>query len=76
MKDVLSHKRHPLNEIDFSVGAPCLKEGLHLMEVMSLARAESCETAEGRQTFTAPSDTEPFRTPPAAGSFLGAYDRT
>jgi len=33
------------------------------MEVMSLARAESCETAEGRQTFTAPSDTEPFRTP-------------
>ena len=33
------------------------------MEVMSLARAESCETAEGRQTFVAPSDTDPFRTP-------------
>jgi len=49
--------------LDFSVSAPCLKEGLHMVEVLGLVRAETCETAEGRQTFTTPSDTEPFRTP-------------
>jgi hypothetical protein len=30
---------------------------------MSLSRFETCETAEGRQTFVTPSDTEPFRAP-------------
>ena len=30
---------------------------------MSRAWAESCETAEGRQTFATPSDADPFRTP-------------
>jgi len=50
--------------VAFSVNAPCLKEGLHLMEAMGgFVRAETCETTEGRQTFATPSDTEPFRTP-------------
>jgi hypothetical protein len=50
--------------VAFSVNAPCLKEGLHLMEAMGgFVRAETCETADGRQTFATPPDTEPFRAP-------------
>jgi hypothetical protein len=36
---------------------------------------EACETAEGRQTFATPPDTEPFRTPDGSW-FPGACDRT
>jgi hypothetical protein len=62
--------------VAFSVNAPCLKEGLHLMEAMGgFVRAETCETAEGRQTFATPPDTEPFRTPDGSW-FPGACDRT
>jgi hypothetical protein len=49
--------------VDFSVSAPCLTEGLHIFDAMGRAITETCETAEGRQTFATPSDTEPFRTP-------------
>jgi hypothetical protein len=49
--------------IHLSVGAPCLKQGRRLILVMSLARSETCETAEGSQTFGTSPDTEPFRTP-------------
>jgi hypothetical protein len=50
--------------VHFSVAAPCLKDGMHLLEAMGgFVRAETCETAEGRQTFATPPDTEPFLTP-------------
>lgn len=49
--------------VHFSVGPPCLEGGLSGVTFMSSVRAESCETAQGRQTFVTPSDTEPFRTP-------------
>ena len=50
--------------VHFSVDAPCLGGGsLDGVTIMSRFRAETCETAEGRQTFVTPSDTEPFRTP-------------
>jgi hypothetical protein len=47
--------------IDFSVGAPCLKGGRSGGSGPNWFL--TCETAEGRQTFVTPSDTEPFRTP-------------
>ena len=49
--------------LHFSVGAPCLRSGQSSLMVMGLIRAETCDTAEGRQTFATASDTEPFRTP-------------
>jgi len=50
--------------VHFSVAAPCLKEGNHLVQATgAFQRAETCETTEGRQTFATPSDTKPFRTP-------------
>ncbi len=49
--------------IHFSVAAPCLESGQHMLSLMSLARAETCDTAEGTRTFATASDTEPFRTP-------------
>jgi hypothetical protein len=49
--------------IHFSVGAPCLKELPEGFMAMGQYMALTCETAEGRQTFATPSDTDPFRTP-------------
>jgi hypothetical protein len=49
--------------VSFSVSAPCLKGREGILEVMNLSMAETCETAEGRQTFATQSATEPFRTP-------------
>jgi len=49
--------------VHFSVSAPCLKDGQHLVAATGLHWAETCDTAEGRQTFGTPSDTEPLRTP-------------
>jgi hypothetical protein len=37
--------------IRFSVAAPCLSSGLNMISQMSLARSQTCETSEGRQTF-------------------------
>jgi hypothetical protein len=49
--------------VHFSVGAPCLKGGQGFAALSGPNMALTCETAEGRQTFVTPSDTEPFRTP-------------
>jgi hypothetical protein len=49
--------------IQFPVNAPCLPSGQGFIKMMSLARAETCETADGRQTFVTPSSSDPFRTP-------------
>jgi hypothetical protein len=49
--------------VHFSVSAPCLKGGQHILMYAGLPRSETCDTAEGRQTFVTPSDAEPFRTP-------------
>src|SRR5580698_4740188 len=49
--------------IHFSVSAPCLKGGQGFMAMSGPNMVLTCETAEGRQTFATPSDTEPFRTP-------------
>jgi hypothetical protein len=51
------------NPVHFSVGAPCLKGGQVFAMQSGLITALTCDTAEGRQTFVTPSDTEPFRTP-------------
>jgi hypothetical protein len=47
----------------FFVGAPCLKGGQGFAMESGPNMVLTCETAEGRQTFATPSDTEPFRTP-------------
>jgi hypothetical protein len=49
--------------LQFAVSAPCLSNGLNLTAIMSLAQSQTCDTAEGRQTFTTRSDKEAFRTP-------------
>jgi hypothetical protein len=49
--------------LHFSVGAPCLKGGQGFTMISGPNTILTCETAEGRQTFATPSDTEPFRTP-------------
>jgi hypothetical protein len=42
--------------IRFTVGAPCLISGLNMISQISRARAQTCDTAEGRQTFVTSSD--------------------
>jgi hypothetical protein len=49
--------------VHFSVGAPCLKVGQHSAMMIGAAMIVTCETAEGPQAFSTPSDSEPFRTP-------------
>jgi hypothetical protein len=49
--------------IHFSVSAPCLKGGQGFVMQSGPNMVLTCETAEGRQIFATPSDTEPFRTP-------------
>jgi hypothetical protein len=49
--------------VDFSVGAPCLQDGRGLVMRMSLAMVQTCETAQGSQTFRTRSGNESFRTP-------------
>jgi hypothetical protein len=49
--------------VDFSVSAPSLAEGQHLMVYLGAPRIETCETAKGTQSFATPSDGDPFRTP-------------
>jgi hypothetical protein len=49
--------------VHFSVSAPCLEGGQHILMYSGLPRSETCDTAEGRQTFGTQSDAEPFRTP-------------
>jgi hypothetical protein len=48
--------------VHFSVGAPCLKGGYGLATMSGLSMVLTCDTAEGRQTFATPSNTETFRT--------------
>ena len=48
--------------VHFSVGAPCLETGQHMLSVMNRHRAVTCDTADGTRTFATASDTEPFRT--------------
>lgn len=49
--------------IQFYVGAPCLQGGQSFALVSGPNTVLTCETAEGRQTFATPFDTDPFRTP-------------
>jgi hypothetical protein len=48
--------------IQFYVGAPCLKGGQGFAFLSGPNTVLTCETAEGRQTFATPSDTDSFRT--------------
>jgi hypothetical protein len=50
-------------ELQFSVGAPCLEGGHGILSMSGPNMGMTCETAEGRQTFTTPSGSDPFRTP-------------
>ena len=49
--------------LQFSVSAPCLpgKQGFSMSS--GIHSSTVCETAEGQQTFSTPSDSDPFRTP-------------
>jgi hypothetical protein len=49
--------------IRFQVSAPCLPHGQGIASGSGPNWVVTCETAEGRQTFATPSDTDPFRTP-------------
>ncbi len=49
--------------VQFSVGAPCLKDGRIFMMQSGINMVLTCDTAEGRQTFSTMSDTDAFRTP-------------
>ena len=49
--------------VHFLVGAPCLSGRQNVISQVSRTSTQTCETAEGRQTFVAPSDVEPFRLP-------------
>ena len=49
--------------LHFFVGAPCLPQGLGAVIVLSVSQLLNCETADGPQTFSTPSDPDPFRTP-------------
>jgi hypothetical protein len=49
--------------VEFSVRAPCLKEGRRFMGGSGPNGFLSCETAWGTQMFTTPSEPAPFRTP-------------
>jgi hypothetical protein len=50
--------------IQFSVNAPpCLPGGQSFQSQFGIQTALTCETAEGRQTFTTPSSSDSFRTP-------------
>jgi hypothetical protein len=48
---------------EFWVNAPCLPGGQAFYETFNMHTAATCDTAEGRRTFTNPSDSDPFRTP-------------
>lgn len=49
--------------ISFTVQAPCLPGGRGFQGSTGANLFVSCETAEGEQTFVAPSDSDSFRTP-------------
>jgi hypothetical protein len=49
--------------VQLSVGAPCLKGGQGSIFFSGPNVLQSCETAEGPQTFATPSAPDPFRTP-------------
>jgi hypothetical protein len=49
--------------VEFSVTAPCLPGGEGLSTISGQHMAQTCETAEGRQTFVTPSSSDSFRTP-------------
>ena len=50
-------------DVHFFVAAPCLQGGQAFFSQFGLATVVTCDTAEGRQTFTTPNDAESFRTP-------------
>jgi hypothetical protein len=49
--------------IQFSVNAPCLPGGQAQASVLARFTVLTCDTAEARQTFATPSDSDSFRTP-------------
>jgi hypothetical protein len=49
--------------VHFFVSAPCLPGKPGVMMFLGQLRAQTCETADGRQTFQTPSFDEPLRTP-------------
>jgi len=49
--------------VQFSVGAPCLKDGQGFLSMSGPNMALLCDTAWGPQPFKTPSDPDPFRTP-------------
>jgi hypothetical protein len=49
--------------VHFFVSAPCLPGKPGAMSFLGIIRAQTCETADGLQTFQTPSLNEPLRTP-------------
>lgn len=49
--------------IRFLVNAPCLPVGQGFAQMSGINMFLTCETAQGRQTFATPSDSDSFRTP-------------
>jgi hypothetical protein len=49
--------------VEFSVSAPCLPGGQGFQAMSGPNVMLTCETAEGRQTFSTPSSSDSFRTP-------------
>jgi hypothetical protein len=49
--------------IRFLVNAPCLPGGQGFAHISGINMFLTCETAQGRQTFATPSDSDSFRTP-------------
>jgi hypothetical protein len=49
--------------VEFSISAPCLPGGQVFQAMSGPNMMLTCETAEGRQTFSTPSSSDSFRTP-------------
>lgn len=49
--------------VQFSVSAPCLRGGQGFASVSGPHTMLTCETSQGRQSFSTPSESDPLRTP-------------
>lgn len=59
--------------LQFSVRAPCLPKGQSFSTSSGLHNAMFCETSDGPQTFSTPSDSDPFRTPDGRSVVAGGH---
>ncbi len=49
--------------VEFQVNAPCLPGGQGMAQQFGIHTFLTCETSQGSQSFSTPSDPDPFRTP-------------